>query len=73
LNVDETICRLMIFSYPSLQLIRVYKFRTAPLFDLYSTNEIIDALPDENEQMDFVSKDKDVKSEVWEIGDDIDE
>lgn len=73
LNVDETICRLMIFSYPSLQLIRVYKFRTAPIFDLYDTNEIIDALPDENEDMDFVKKEKDVKSEVWEIGDDIDE
>jgi len=63
----------MIFSYPSLQLIRVYKFRTEPIFNLYDTNEIIDALPDENEQMDFVSKEKDVKSEVWEIGDEIDE
>ena len=71
--MDETICRLMIFSYPSLQLIRVYKFRTKPIFDLYNTNEIIDALPDENEQMDFVKKEKEVKSEVWEIGDDIDE
>ena len=73
MNVNEDICRLMIFSYPSLQLIRVYKFRTEPIFNLYDTNEIIDALPDENEQMDFVSKEKDVKSEVWEIGDEIDE
>lgn len=73
LSVDEKICRLLIFSYPSLQLIRVYKFRTDPIFSLYDTNEIIDALPDENEDMDFVSKDKDVKSEVWETGDDIDD
>jgi len=73
LSADEKICRLMIFSYPSLQLIRVYKFRTEPIFNLYDTNEIIDALPDEDEDMDFVKKDNNIRSEVWETGDEIDE
>lgn len=49
LNVQETICRLIIFSYPSLTPIRTYKFRTQPIFDLYDTNEVVNSLPDEDE------------------------
>lgn len=53
LNVQETVCRLIIFSYPSLSPIRTYKFRTQPIFDLFDTNEVVESLPDENEQADF--------------------
>lgn len=53
LNVQETVCRLIIFSYPSLSPIRTYKFKTHPIFDLYDTNEVVDSLPDENEETDF--------------------
>lgn len=56
LTVDEKICRLLIFSYPSLSPIRTYKFRTQPIFDLYDTREVVDALPDEDEDMDEVRK-----------------
>jgi hypothetical protein len=68
LTVDERICRLMIFSHPSMQFIRMYKFLTEPIFDLYNTNEVIDALPDENEAMDLIRKPKakSVQSQIWE-------
>lgn len=59
LNVQETICRLIIFSYPSLSPIRTYKFKTQPIFDMYDTNEVVDSLPDENEQVDFEGEDDD--------------
>jgi hypothetical protein len=80
LTVDERICRLMIFSHPSLQFIKLYKFRTQPIFELYDTNEVIDSLPDEDEQMDDVRKKerernraKRVRTETWESGEDDEE
>jgi hypothetical protein len=80
LTVDERICRLMIFSHPSLQFIKLYKFRTQPIFELYNTNEVIDSLPDEDENMDSVRKKqrekeraKRVRTETWESGEDDDE
>lgn len=78
LTVDEKICRLMIFSHPSLQFIKLYKFRTQPIFELFDTKEVIDALPDEDEGMDKVRKRekqraKRVRTETWESGDDDDE
>lgn len=57
LNVQETVCRLLIFSYPSLSLIRAYKFRTEPIFELFNTNEVVDSLPDENEAADLDEED----------------
>jgi hypothetical protein len=62
MNANETVCRLIIFTYPSLTPIRTYKFRTAPIFDLYNTNEVIDSLPDENDDSDF-DDDDDVDDE----------
>ena len=59
LNVQETICRLLIFSYPSLSLIKAYKFKTQPIFDLYNTNEVVDSLPDEDDEADFDDEDDD--------------
>jgi hypothetical protein len=53
LNVQETLCRLIIFSYPSFSPIRTYKFFTKPIFEMYDTNEVVDSLPDENEESDF--------------------
>jgi len=42
------VCRLFVFTYPDLNLIKSYKFLTEPIFELYDTNEIIDDfLPDE--------------------------
>lgn len=78
LTVDEKICRLMIFSHPSLQFIKLYKFRTAPIFDLYDTNEVVDSLPDENADMDIIRKRErerasKVRTETWESGDESDE
>lgn len=46
----------------------MYKFRTEYIFQLFDTNEIVDALPDEDENMDFLRKRKGtIKSETWEI------
>jgi len=56
LTVDEKICRLVIFSNPSLQLVKMYKFKTAPIFELYDTHEVVDALPDEDESMDLIRR-----------------
>lgn len=53
LTIDERICRLIVFSYPSLTPIRTYKFRTEPIWNLYDTNEVVDTLPDEDEDMDI--------------------
>jgi hypothetical protein len=39
MNEKETRCTLMVYSNPSMQLQRVFKFRTAPIFELYNTNE----------------------------------
>lgn len=47
LDASETICRLIIFSNPTLQVLRTYKFRTAPIFKLYDTREIVKVLPDD--------------------------
>ena len=44
LNESETVCRVMVYSNPSLQLKRVYKFRTKEIFDLYDTKEEVKAL-----------------------------
>jgi len=73
LTVDEKICRLMIFSHPSLQFIKLYKFRTQPIFELFDTNEVVDALPDEDESMDKVrrrerERAKKIRTETWESG-----
>ena len=78
LTVDERVCRLMIFSHPSLQFIKLYKFRTQPIFELYDTNEVVDSLPDEDENMDNVQKRerdraKKIRTETWESGDADDE
>ena len=35
---------------------KVYKFRCDPIFNLYNTNEIVESLPDEDEDMDKVKK-----------------
>ncbi len=69
LTVNEDICRLMIFSYPSLNFIRMYKFRTQPIFELYDTKEVIDALPDEDESLDFLRGKRQVTTEIWETED----
>lgn len=53
LNVQESICRLLVFSYPSLSLIKVYKFRTQKIFELYDTKEVVDSLPSEDEERDL--------------------
>lgn len=42
LNNKETICKLMIYSNPSMRPQRVFKFRTYPLFQLYDTKEEIE-------------------------------
>ena len=44
LNESETICRCPVYSNPSGVLQRVYKFRTASIFDLYDTREEVMAL-----------------------------
>jgi hypothetical protein len=41
LNEPETKCNLFVYAHPSMQLQRVYKFRTAPIFELYNTKEEI--------------------------------
>ncbi len=56
LTIDEKICRLIVFSYPSLTPIRTYKFRSEPIWNLYNTNEVVNALPDEDEDMDIFRK-----------------
>lgn len=49
LTANEDICRMIIFSNPGLEVLRTYKFRTAPIFKLYDTREIINVLPDDDE------------------------
>jgi hypothetical protein len=58
LSVDEKIARMMVFSYPSLQLIKVYKFRSPAIWDLYNTNEVVQALPDMDDtgDMDYLER-----------------
>ncbi len=58
LTIDEKICRLLVFSYPSLTPIKTYKFRTQPIFDLFDTKEVISSLPDEDEDMDIIRKEE---------------
>jgi len=45
-----------VFSYPSLTPIRTYKFFSEPIWGLYDTNEVVNALPDEDEDMDIFRK-----------------
>jgi len=44
LNESESLCRLFVYTQPSMQLQRVFKFRTAPVFDLYDTKEEVSSL-----------------------------
>lgn len=44
MNEKESICRLFIYSNPSMVLQRVFKFRAAPIFELYDTNEEVTEL-----------------------------
>lgn len=39
MNDAETKCTLMVYSNPSMQLQRMFRFRTAQVFELYDTNE----------------------------------
>jgi len=39
LNANETECRLRVHQSTTGQLIRMYRFKTAPVFRMYSTNE----------------------------------
>lgn len=39
LNANETICTVKVYSTNSMQLLRIYKFRTAEVFKLYDTRE----------------------------------
>lgn len=49
LNVNETICRIQVYTYPAISPVRQFKFPTAPIFELYSTNEEIEPLEEEIE------------------------
>ena len=44
LNASETICTVPVYSYPSMTLQKTFKFRTAPIFEMYDTEEEIDEL-----------------------------
>lgn len=44
LNESETVCTLFVYSNPSMQIQRVFKFRTQPVFNLYDTNEEVEEL-----------------------------
>jgi len=44
MNPREDVCRVMVFTNPSLQPVKQYKFFTAPIFELYDTSEEIEGL-----------------------------
>lgn len=49
LNPREDVCRVIVFTNPSLQPVKTYKFLTNPIFDLYDTTEEIDILDMEDD------------------------
>jgi hypothetical protein len=76
LNVNETICRLQIYTYPAIAPVRQFKFMTAPFFELFDTREEIGMLEEEEaemkrkEQLDILRQKKEelrVKKEEREI------
>lgn len=44
LTPREDWCRLVIFSYPSLEYVKQFKFKTKKYFPLFNTKEIVDML-----------------------------
>lgn len=44
LNESESVCRAFVYASPAMELQRVFKFKTAPIFDLYDTREEIGTL-----------------------------
>ena len=44
MNEKETVCRLFVYSNPSMVLQRVFKFKAQPIFDLYDTKEEVSGL-----------------------------
>ena len=44
LNSHESICQLRIYSNPAMLLQQTYRFKTAPIFNLYDTHEEVDEL-----------------------------
>lgn len=50
LNKDESICRLEVFTLPQMTPMQSYKFRTAPLFKMYDTNEEVEPFESEEDE-----------------------
>lgn len=53
LNKNETLCRVYVYSVANGKLGRVlrsFKFLTAPFFQMYNTNEIVEPFVDEDEK-----------------------
>ncbi len=44
LTPREDWCRLIVFSYPSLEYVKQFKFRTSKFFPLFKTREIVEML-----------------------------
>lgn len=44
MNEKETVCRLFVYSNPSMALQRVFKFKAQPIFELYDTKEEVGGL-----------------------------
>ena len=42
LNAPETFCRLYVYSNPSMQMVKLYRFKTAEIFPLYDTSEEVE-------------------------------
>lgn len=49
LNVNESICRIQVYTYPAISPVRQFKFPTAPIFELYNTSEEVEPLEEEVE------------------------
>ena len=44
MNEKETVCRLFVYSNPSMVLQRIFKFKSQPIYELYDTNEEVEEL-----------------------------
>jgi len=50
LTPREDWCRLVIMTYPAMERVKIYKFPTAPVFNMYNTREVVKQIDYDDEE-----------------------